>query len=175
MKIKIINGNWWYENKEGEILDDYYLKGEWYIEKSEEHSVHIKDAEVVEDDEIESADPSKVITGSEQRRRLAEKEAEQAMKLPELYSVLIGKYNLVVDKNSDYGNSFDKIMDKLVSNNIDPLQGLYIRLADKFNRFETLLFSDTQKVKDESIRDTLRDLSNYVDLYMAWEAKKDER
>jgi len=95
------------------------------------------------------------------------------VRLPSLHKILHKKYNLAVDKNADYGNSFDKIMDKLVDHNIDPLQGLYIRLADKFNRFETLLFSDTQKVKDESIRDTLRDLSNYVDLYMAWEDKKD--
>jgi hypothetical protein len=135
----------------------------------------IKNSYKIKDDNFELADPSKVITGSEQRRRLAEKEAEQAVKLPELYKILIGKYNLAVDKNADYGNSFDKIMDKLVDHNIDPLQGLYIRLADKFNRFETLLFNDAQKVKDESIRDTLRDLSNYVDLYMAWEAKKDDR
>lgn len=90
--------------------------------------------------------------------------------LPNLYRVLDEKYRLAVDKNADYGNSFDKIMDKLVDHNIDPLQGLYIRLADKFNRFETLLFSDTHKVKDESIRDTLRDASNYIDMFMAWEA-----
>ena len=37
-----------------------------------------------------------------------------------------------------------------------------IRLGDKFNRFKTLSRGTEQKVKDESIRDTLMDLANYA-------------
>lgn len=38
-----------------------------------------------------------------------------------------------------------------------------IRLGDKFNRFKTLSRKlDTQKVSDESLKDTLLDLANYA-------------
>ena len=38
-----------------------------------------------------------------------------------------------------------------------------IRLGDKFNRFKTLSRKlESQKVRDESIRDTLLDLANYA-------------
>jgi len=61
------------------------------------------------------------------------------------------------NKNSDYGDSFAKVRDKY--NKIFPV--ILIRLADKFSRLETLLLSGTQKVKSESIEDTLLDTAAY--------------
>ena len=37
-----------------------------------------------------------------------------------------------------------------------------IRLSDKLNRVKALTRGDSQKVKDESLRDTLLDLANYA-------------
>lgn len=48
------------------------------------------------------------------------------------------------------------------------LFGIIVRLSDKFSRIETLAKAgfDRAKVKDESIRDTLRDIVNYSLLAM---------
>ena len=58
-------------------------------------------------------------------------------------------------KNHDYGDSFHKSFIKWGW----PM--VAIRLEDKLNRFETLIKSEGE-VKDETIRDTLLDLSNYA-------------
>ena len=39
---------------------------------------------------------------------------------------------------------------------------ILVRLHDKLNRLDTLLLRGNQKVKDESIEDTLRDLAGYA-------------
>jgi hypothetical protein len=41
------------------------------------------------------------------------------------------------------------------------LFGILVRLSDKFSRLEHFAKSGDIKVKDESIRDTLRDIRNY--------------
>lgn len=61
---------------------------------------------------------------------------------------------LYARKNHDYGNSFH------ASYAEDGLLMAKIRIGDKYNRFKSLIKSD-QKVKDESIRDTLIDMANY--------------
>lgn len=58
-------------------------------------------------------------------------------------------------KNHDYGDSFHKSFIKWGW----PMAA--IRLDDKLNRFETLIRREGE-VKDETIRDTLLDLSNYA-------------
>lgn len=68
---------------------------------------------------------------------------------------------LYAKKNADYGNAFH------LSYLEEGLAMSRIRLGDKFNRFKHLsraivTNSDAQKVKDESIRDTLIDLANYA-------------
>jgi len=196
MRVRIINGVSWYEKFVGIVYEVNNCNGNLFFLKyppaPQCNFIFKSDAEIVMDrgcsscacpkpcDRCKSGDfdhwvPTMPWVKHEMpwvKHGKRIKNTEQDRKLPNLYKVLTDKYNLAVDKNADYGNSFDKIMDKLVDHDIDPLQGLYIRLADKFNRFETLLFSDTQMVKDESIRDTLKDLSNYVDLYFAWEASR---
>jgi hypothetical protein len=69
-------------------------------------------------------------------------------------------------KNHDYSNkgesAFDKGYKKMGT------KSLWLRLNDKFTRFESLLFSDDEaQVKDEKIEDTLLDLINYAAMGLA--------
>ena len=66
-----------------------------------------------------------------------------------------------VDKNADYGNSFEKSLEEY------GLIAALIRMDDKMGRLRTLIKSEA-KVKDESISDTLRDLSNYALMASVW-------
>lgn len=61
----------------------------------------------------------------------------------------------VINKNHDYGNSFESTMNNY-GNNV-----LLIRLSDKLNRIESLMSGKDQQVSDESITDTLKDLAGY--------------
>lgn len=72
-----------------------------------------------------------------------------------------------VDKNADYGNSFESSLEEY------GLIAALIRMEDKMGRLRTLIKSDA-KVKDESITDTLRDLSNYALMASVWFDNKDE-
>lgn len=68
---------------------------------------------------------------------------------------------LYAKKNHDYGDSFHQTYVE------EGLAMTRIRLGDKFSRFKTLsrLSADNsgqQQVTDESIRDTLMDLTNYA-------------
>lgn len=65
--------------------------------------------------------------------------------------------NLYAKKNHDYGDSFHLTFVE------EGMAMPRIRLGDKFNRFKTLSRKlDTQKVSDESLKDTLLDLANYA-------------
>lgn len=66
-----------------------------------------------------------------------------------------------VDKNADYGNSFESSLEEY------GLIAALIRMDDKMGRLRTLIKSEA-KVKDESISDTLRDLSNYALMASVW-------
>ena len=66
-----------------------------------------------------------------------------------------------VDKNADYGNSFESSLEEY------GLIAALIRMEDKMGRLRTLIKSEA-KVKDESISDTLRDLSNYALMASVW-------
>lgn len=93
--------------------------------------------------------------------------------MQDLKNVLDLKYEIAKCKNSDYGDSFSIIMNKFNDYGINPYHAIYLRIADKFHRFENLIFNNNQQVKDESIADTLTDLSNYIDLFIAWKLKKE--
>ena len=77
-------------------------------------------------------------------------------------TVIDEMYRVYLQKNSDYGNSFDKSLDKF------GLISSVVRLNDKFNRIESLIKNNKQMVKDESIRDTFLDLANYAAMTVAW-------
>nr|DAT51592.1 MAG TPA: Nucleotide modification associated domain 1 [Caudoviricetes sp.] len=72
-----------------------------------------------------------------------------------------------VDKNADYGNSFESSLEEY------GLIAALIRMEDKMGRLRTLIKSEA-KVKDESILDTLRDLSNYALMASVWFDNKDD-
>lgn len=57
-------------------------------------------------------------------------------------------------KNHDYGDSFAKLRNELPN-------AILVRIYDKYSRLKTLMEGAEQKVKDESIEDTLMDLANY--------------
>lgn len=63
---------------------------------------------------------------------------------------------LYARKNQDYGDSFHHSFTE------EGMAMPRIRLTDKLFRFKSLTKSGIQKVKDESIRDTLLDLANYA-------------
>lgn len=67
-----------------------------------------------------------------------------------------GIHDLYERKNHDYGDSFGQSF-----RDHGILAGV-IRIEDKFNRLKTLAGGSEQKVQDESIRDTLRDMANYA-------------
>lgn len=84
-----------------------------------------------------------------------------------------------VDKNADYGDSFESSLEEY------GLIAALIRMDDKMGRLRTLIKSsminyildiesDIAKVKDESISDTLRDLSNYALMASVWFDNKDD-
>lgn len=62
---------------------------------------------------------------------------------------------LYSNKNLDYGDSFGKSFQEW------GMPMACIRLTDKLNRLCALTKSGEQRVQDESIEDTLRDLANY--------------
>ena len=62
---------------------------------------------------------------------------------------------LYENKNHDYGNSFGISFVKY--GKISALT----RISDKFNRFESLMLGKEQKVQDEKVEDTLKDMASY--------------
>lgn len=62
---------------------------------------------------------------------------------------------MYVDKNAYYGDSFGDTFNKL------GMVSAVTRITDKTNRLQSLCMNE-QKVKDESIKDTLMDLANYA-------------
>lgn len=72
-----------------------------------------------------------------------------------------GMIETYVRKNHDYGNSFDKSLDKF------DLVASVVRIGDKMNRIESLVQKKAM-VQDESIRDTLLDMANYAIMTVMW-------
>lgn len=70
--------------------------------------------------------------------------------------------DLYARKNRDYGNSFDKSMDKF------GLVVAAIRIGDKVNRLRSLIEKGSAEVKDESLADTFIDLACYSIMTLMW-------
>lgn len=82
--------------------------------------------------------------------------------------------DLYARKNRDYGNSFDKTMDKF------GLVVSAIRIGDKVSRLQSLVANKGEaQVKDESIADTFIDLACYAIMTGLWlyglEQEKEEQ
>ncbi|AUN20028.1 hypothetical protein RSJ22_00390 (plasmid) [Clostridium botulinum] len=74
---------------------------------------------------------------------------------PEKHKQICEELNKIYKaKNHDYGDSFGETYKKL------GIISAVTRITDKVNRLQSLCTKE-QKVKDESIKDTLRDLANY--------------
>lgn len=71
-------------------------------------------------------------------------------------------YETYKNKNKDYGDSFAQSLDK------HGLIAAIVRMDDKMNRVINLNKADDQLVNDESVRDTLMDLANYVIMSVMW-------
>lgn len=69
--------------------------------------------------------------------------------------------DIFVKKNTDYGNSFEESLEK------HGLIAAIVRMEDKLSRLNTLSKNEAL-VKDESIIDTLKDLSNYALMTAVW-------
>lgn len=66
-------------------------------------------------------------------------------------------------KNADYGNSFEESLEK------HGIIAAIVRMEDKMGRLNSLTKKDyEQKVADESLVDTLKDLSNYALMTAVW-------
>lgn len=65
-------------------------------------------------------------------------------------------FKTYLKKNKDYGDSFDKSLDKW------GLSVAAIRLGDKLNRFEYYVKNGSFAVDDEDVYDTLKDLASYA-------------
>lgn len=70
--------------------------------------------------------------------------------------------DLYARKNRDYGNSFDRSMDKF------GLVVAAIRIGDKANRLQSLIEKGGAEVNDESLADTFIDLACYSIMTLMW-------
>jgi hypothetical protein len=68
---------------------------------------------------------------------------------------------IFVKKNTDYGNSFEESLEK------HGLIASIVRMEDKMSRLNTLSKQEAL-VTDESLIDTLKDLSNYALMSAVW-------
>lgn len=81
------------------------------------------------------------------------------------YQQIINKlYKIYVDKNHDYGNSFDDTCDEF------GLIAPVIRMNDKIKRCKSVLKNNDFKV-NESLEDTISDLANYCIMTLMWMKK----
>lgn len=75
------------------------------------------------------------------------------------------QYELFSKKNKDYGPA--NILDgdpADETNQSEALQRIYIRMQDKMSRLRKLIATSTHAVSDETIIDTLDDISNYANI-----------
>jgi len=82
------------------------------------------------------------------------------------------KDNLAIlkQKNADYSGANNDPFKNFKACNLYGItteQGLLVRMSDKMMRVSNLLTKDNE-VKDESIKDTLKDLSNYALILLAY-------
>lgn len=80
-------------------------------------------------------------------------------------------------KNADYAQADDAFANFRVSEmmGIPPEDGILVRMTDKFKRAANLIHrggDGAAKVKDESVADTLRDLSNYALILLVYLEQK---
>jgi len=76
---------------------------------------------------------------------------------PKFYKILNDLAELHSNKSHDYANPEDPLFNLRMFG----WRGVIVRLGDKFCRLKSFYEKGTFKVKDESIKDTLRDMAIY--------------
>lgn len=84
-----------------------------------------------------------------------EQEAKEKSKVERFRSIATSLADLYELKNHDYGDSFGQTFQKL------GIISAITRISDKYNRIVSLATNKEQKVKDEAIEDTLKDMASY--------------
>lgn len=83
-----------------------------------------------------------------------------------------GMVKLMKKKNADYSGGADNPFanfERVSSFGcVTTEQGFFTRMTDKLSRISSYIKNGTLQVQDESVKDTLRDLSNYCILFMAY-------
>ena len=78
---------------------------------------------------------------------------------------------IIKAKNTDYSSNDDPFKNFRMWGEI----GFAVRMSDKVSRIQQLIQNGKAEVKDESLEDTLLDLSNYSHLMLAYlKEKRDE-
>lgn len=79
---------------------------------------------------------------------------------------------LMKKKNADYAGGADDIFANFTAVEafgcLTAEQGFFTRMTDKFSRISSFIKNGKLQVQDETVKDTLRDLSNYSLLFMAY-------
>jgi len=101
---------------------------------------------------------------------------DQRRYLDEFKKLCEKEIEITTRKNSDYADANDafanfKIIETLSSGRISASEGFVVRMSDKLQRITNLIARDNQ-VLDESIEDTLLDLSIYCKLFRCYLASK---
>lgn len=106
----------------------------------------------------------------ELRDRLVEKSASPVPKTRELLSyeeVMQKLHDVYVRKNSDYGDSFSKSLNKYGE------VAAMVRIEDKKNRLDSLFGKENDRmVVNESLDDTIEDIANYFIMWRAWRQRQ---
>lgn len=68
--------------------------------------------------------------------------------------------DIYIAKNNDYGDSVSDTFEKFGD------VSFAVRITDKINRVTSLLSNKEQKVQDEKIEDTIKDMVNYGILWL---------
>lgn len=71
----------------------------------------------------------------------------------------------LLKKNRDYGSSV--FSPPVLAPDMTPDRAMLVRMSDKVARLANLFSGKEQQIKDESIRDTMRDLAGYAILWLS--------
>ena len=87
---------------------------------------------------------------------------------PQFYEIIEELKRLHSVKNHDYAGEADPLANlrECERINIPAFTGCFVRIQDKYMRLMNFIKSGTLLVKDESVRDTLRDMAVYSILAM---------
>jgi hypothetical protein len=154
------NGTEWTRkfHKEPDCKDCvHFVEGDWYHDKCPDDCIEPTGLGVIKHNFVSKASGSPVnaFDGEKQDTALPNTNSllDRVRRHGEICKELTDLYER---KNHDYGDSFHKTFVE------EGFAMARIRLSDKLERFKSLSKGAEQKVNDESIIDTLKDMANYA-------------